>query len=139
MSKKTKSADVRYMLDTILSHSLFHMHELEKQIDLLKLKMDGTDKPEDLQKARVFTLVLTILNDSIHSAHGYIGKVFSKEIADRYIKNQKTAFDNKLVNPCSCNDCKERGYADNKHEVEMERADNKGKHSDVTESSDAQA
>lgn len=137
MSKRTKSADVRYMLDTILSHSLFHMYELEKQVAVLKLKMDGTDKPEDLQKARVFTLVLTILNDSIHSAHGYVSKVFNKEVADRYIKNQKMALDNKLVNPCLCNDCKERGYV-NKHEMAMEGTDNKAECSDVVGSDQLQ-
>jgi hypothetical protein len=134
MSKRTKSADVRYMLDTILSHSLFHMHELEKQVEVLKLKMDGTDKPEDLQKARVLTLVLTILNDSIHPSHAYISKVFSKQVAEKYVKNQKLAFDNKLVNPCSCNDCKERGYV--QHEVAMERTDNESKHTNVATTSE---
>lgn len=137
MSKKTRATDVRYMLNTILTHSLFHMYELEKQVAALNLKQDGSDTPESLQKARVFTLVLTILNDAIHSAHGYCTKMFDPRIIDRYVKNQKLAMDNKLVNPCSCNDCKERGY--DKLQVEMEGTDNKGKHSDADESNKSQA
>jgi hypothetical protein len=137
MSKKVRAADVRYILNTVLTHSLFHMYEIEKQVAALKLKQDGTDKPEDLQKARVFTLVLTILNDSIHSAHGYCQKMFDPRVIERYIQNQKVAMDNKLVNPCSCNDCKDRGY--DKNEVAVEGTDNQGKHSDADESGESQA
>lgn len=137
MGKKFRAADVRYILNTVLTHSLFHMYELEKQVAALKLKQDGTDKPEDLQKARVFTLVLTILNDAIHSSHGFCQKMFDPRVIERYIQNQKLAMDNKLVNPCSCNDCKERGY--DKLQVEMEGTDNKGQHSDDNGSSESQA
>ncbi len=139
MTKKTNSATVRAILNTVLSHSLFHMNELEKQVSALKLKMDGTDKPEDLQKARVFTLVLTILNDCIHSAHSYCEKIFDSRIMEHYIHNQKVAFDNKLVNPCSCIDCKGRGYGSKLDEVAVEGTDNKSQRTDNTATSEHQA
>lgn len=136
MARRTNSKDVRAMLDTVLSHAMFHMIEVENQITALKLKRDGTDKPEDMKTARILTLVLTLLNDSIHSAHGYAAKVFDSRMVDRYIKNQKLALDNKLVNPCLCSDCKERGYV--QHEVAMERTDNKSEHPDATAKSEQQ-
>ena len=110
MSKRYTAKDLKYTLSTIIINSLHHMYELEKQIEKLNLKMDGTDNEEDLKKARIFTMVLTILNDSIHSGHSFAATIFDKPTIERYVKNQKVAFDSKLVNPCGCVDCQKRGY-----------------------------
>lgn len=130
--KKYKSKEIKSILNTLLSHSLFHMYEIEKKIVELKLKQDGTDSAEDLQKARIFTVMLTILNDSIHSAHGYACTLFDEKLIERYTINQKTAIENKLINPCSCMDCKERGY--DKLSMAVERSEKQAECSDIADS-----
>lgn len=110
MSKKYTAKELKSILNSVIENGIFHMVHLEEDIKKLNLKHDGTDNPEDLHKLRLYSLILMIVNDTIHSAHGYAGTMIDKSFLDHYVKNQKRAFDEKMIRPCSCLDCKERGY-----------------------------
>lgn len=110
MSKKYTAKELHEILDTIIIHTVSHMALIERELVGLQLKGDGSDAPEKVQKAQVYNLLLTMLNDAIHSSHTYCSRLVVPSVLDRYIKNQKQAFENKLVNPCGCFDCKKRGY-----------------------------
>ncbi len=99
--------DIKYLLDVILMNAFAGMQALEKSITDLNLKRDGTDDPDQLRQGQIYSLILTLMNDTIHPAHDYAKLVF-KEAApqiDRYKDQQKIAFQNKLVNECSCRTC----------------------------------
>lgn len=99
--------DIQYLLDIILTNAFSHMQAIEREIGTLQLKNDGTDKPEDFKRAQLLTLVLTLMNDTVHPGHDYAYKLFKgyeKEM-DRYKQNQKLAFEHKLVNVCQCRTC----------------------------------
>lgn len=105
---KYTPTEVKQILSLVLANGLYHMQSVEQAILKLDLKNDETDSEENKQQARVFTLILTILNDLIHPAHEICVDLLGDKIKDtieRYVKNQKLAFDNKLIDPCSCVIC----------------------------------
>lgn len=112
MSKKYTSKELRLLLEHVIYNAVRHMYYIEVEVQKIKLKMDGTDDPEILKKAQLYTLLLTILNDTIHPAHTFAQCVVEANTIERYAKSQDLAAKNNLVDSCNCFECQKRGRDD---------------------------
>ncbi len=107
MSKKYTAKVLNQINKDILANAFQHMETLVKELH----KLDQSDK-EKLNKetqGRIGLLnsVLTLMNDIIHPAHALAYQHFKgyETMLDLYVKNQKLAFENKVIPECYNNCC----------------------------------
>ena len=109
MSKKYTAAQMKSLLMEVLSNAIWNMDALHNELRPYSGKPLDQLEPEQLEKMKKFSLILTIINDIIHPAHKFCYSAFkgNEALLDVYVANQKIAFEKNLVNPCNCSSCQE--------------------------------
>jgi hypothetical protein len=110
MKSKFSSVEKTKMLNEVLSNTLFYIAAFENKLNSVMNHKDVTNDQDLARQINIYTTIITLLNDSIHSCHGYALTMYDKDMIRNRIANQRKAFEEGIVNPCVCIDCKLRGY-----------------------------
>lgn len=105
--KKISKAEIAYILDQVLLNAYQQMRDLEEGIRALNLKGDGSDDPLLVQRKNIHGVLLTLINDVIHSGHDYAKLILPDYVSEieRYQRAQQLAFEEGRVMPCVCKKC----------------------------------
>jgi hypothetical protein len=116
MTKKYNAKELEIIIKNVLCNAYEHMESIIKELKKYEPKPEGNLSPDDQARFKVMNLTMTLVNDVIHPAHKISYKFFKgyEPMLDLYVKNQKIAFDKKLVPDCfnaCCDADGSRSYA----------------------------
>lgn len=107
MAKKYTAREVNHILKYVLGNALQYMDNYLVQINKMDSKDNEIKTPQTQEQIQRLNMLIILLNDIIHPAHGICYSYFKKysPMLDVFVKGQKEAFEKKYVPECFCFSC----------------------------------
>lgn len=109
-SKQPSAAELKSLFTDMILNGYYHLQCIDKEILALDVKNLSEATEDQKNKLHALTMTFVLINDLLHPAHNVSKKLLKKEyepLIDSYIRRQKNALEQKLVEKCVCKSCQE--------------------------------
>ena len=105
---KPSSAELKSLFTDMMLNGYYHLQCIDKEVLALDVKKLEDATQDQKNKLHALTMTFVLINDLLHPAHEISKHLLPKEyekLIDSYMRRQKDALSNKLVEKCVCKSC----------------------------------
>ena len=109
-NKKPTATEIKALFTEMILNGYYHLQCIDKEVLALDVKNLESATEDQKNKLHALTMTFVLINDLLHPAHKISRSLLPKEyekLIDSYMRRQKDALDNKMVEKCVCKSCLE--------------------------------